>query len=92
MADNNIRPYRKPLNINIGIICFLVIMVYIIICSFMYFTSKHIVGYEVKAGSLSITNVYEGIALRDETVVTSEHSGYVNYYIKESMRAEMEKK
>ncbi len=83
MADNNIRPYRKPLNINIGIICFLVIMVYIIICSFMYFTSKHIVGYEVKAGSLSITNVYEGIALRDETVVTSEHSGYVNYYVKE---------
>lgn len=83
MANDNIRQYRKPLNINIGIICFLVIMVYIIICSFMYFTSKHIVGYEVKAGSLSITNVYEGIALRDETVVTSDHSGYVNYYARE---------
>ena len=83
MAENNIRPYRKPLNINIGIICFLVIMVYIVICSFMYFTSKHIVGYEVKAGSLSITNVYEGIALRDETIVTSEHAGYVNYYARE---------
>lgn len=49
----------------------------------MYFTSKHIVGYEVKAGSLSITNVYEGIALRDEIVVTSDHSGYVNYYARE---------
>ncbi|MCR4755459.1 MAG: hypothetical protein K5868_08005 [Lachnospiraceae bacterium] len=83
MANDNIRQYRKPLNINIGIICFLVIMVYIIICSFMYFTSKHIVGYEVKAGSLSITNVYEGIAIRDESVVTSEHSGYVNYYARE---------
>ncbi len=83
MAENNIRPYRKPLNINIGIVCFLVIMVYIVICSFMYFTSKHIVGYEVKAGSLSITNVYEGIALRDEIVVTSDHSGYVNYYARE---------
>ncbi len=83
MAENNIRPYRKPLNINIGIICFLVIMIYIVICSFMYFTSKHIVGYEVKAGSLSITNVYEGIAIRDEIVVTSENSGYVNYYARE---------
>ncbi len=58
-------------------------MVYIVICSFMYFTSKHIVGYEVKAGSLSISNVYEGIALRDEIIVTSEYSGYVNYYAKE---------
>lgn len=83
MAENNIRPYRKPLNINIGIICFLVIMIYIVICSFMYFTSKHIVGYEVKAGSLSITNVYEGIAIRDEIVVTSDYSGYVNYYARE---------
>ncbi len=83
MSQDNIRAYRKPLNINIGIICFLVIMVYIVICSFMYFTSKHIVGYEVKAGSLSISNVYEGIALRDEIIVTSEYSGYVNYYAKE---------
>ena len=49
----------------------------------MYFTYKHIVGYEVKTGSLSITNVYEGIALRDESVITSEYSGYVNYYARE---------
>ena len=84
MAGNdNIRPYRKPLNINIGIICFLVIMIYIIICTIMYFTSKHITGYEVKSGSLSITNVYEGIALRDETVVLSDYDGYVNYYARE---------
>ncbi len=83
MGQDNIRAYRKPLNINIGIICFLVIMVYIVICSFMYFTSKHVVGYEVKAGSLSISNVYEGIALRDEIIVTSDYSGYVNYYARE---------
>ncbi len=83
MARDNIRDYKKPLNINIGILCFLVIMVYIVVCSFMYFTSKHIVGYEVKTGSLSVTNVYEGIAWRDETVVTSEYSGYVNYYARE---------
>ncbi len=84
MAKDNIRQYRKPLNINIGIICFLVIMVYIVICSFMYFTSKHIVGYEVKTGSLSVSNVYEGIAIRDETIVSSEYAGYVNYYARES--------
>lgn len=49
----------------------------------MYFNSKHIVGYQVKAGSLSVSNVYEGIALRDELVVTSNGAGYINYYARE---------
>ena len=59
------------------------ILIYIIICIFMYFSSKHIVGYEVKAGSLSVTNIYEGIALRDETIINSDYSGYINYYARE---------
>ena len=83
MAKDNIRTYRKPLNINIGIVVFLIIMFYIIICTIMYFTSKHVVGYEVKSGSLSVSNVYEGIALRDEIIVNSTQAGYVNYYARE---------
>lgn len=53
----------------------------------MYFTSKHVIGYEVKTGSLSVSNVYEGIALRDELVITSEQAGYVNYYAREGEKA-----
>ncbi len=83
MANDNVRQYRKPLNLNIGLLCFLVIMLYIAVSIFSYFTSKHIVGYEVKTGSLSVSNVYEGIALRDEVIVNSDYSGYVNYYAKE---------
>lgn len=83
MARDNIRAYRKPLNINIGIVCFLVIMFYIIISIIMFFSSKHIVGYEVKSGSLSVSNVYQGIAIRDEIVVESTQAGYVNYYARE---------
>lgn len=79
----NIRQYKKPLNINLGFIFFFAILIYIIICIFMYFSSKHVVGYEVKAGSLSVSNVYEGIALRDETVINSDYSGYINYYARE---------
>ncbi len=81
--QNNVRKYRKPLNVNIGIIFFLVILIYIVICIFMYFSSKHVVGYEVKSGSLSVSNVYNGIALRDETLVKSDFSGYINYYARE---------
>lgn len=58
-------------------------MFYIVICTVMYFTSKHVVGYEVKSGSLSVSNVYEGIALRDEVIITSDQAGYVNYYARE---------
>ncbi len=80
----NITKYRKPLNINLGMLFFLGLLIYIIICMFMYFSSKHIIGYEVKAGSLSITNIYEGIAFRDETIINSEYSGYINYYAREN--------
>lgn len=85
--NGNIRQYKKPLNINIGILFFGFILVYLIICIVMYFTQKNIVPYQVKSGSLSVTNVYEGIALRNETVVNSEYSGYINYYAREGEKA-----
>jgi hypothetical protein len=67
-------------------IIFAVILVYVIICVFIYFNSKHIVGYEVMEGSLSTDNIYEGIALRDEEVVKSKLAGYVNYFATEGRR------
>ena len=89
MANNRsgkIRQYRKPLNINLGMIIFGCISVYIVICVVLYFTSSHIIGYEVKAGSLSVDNVYKGIAIRQEEIVSSTGSGYINYYAREGGR------
>ena len=88
MAGKNgkIRQYRKPLNINLGIIIFSVIFIYIIICVFLYFTQKQIQPYEVRTGSLSMDSVYQGIALREETIVSSTDSGYINYYAREGER------
>lgn len=84
--SNKITKYRKPLNLNIGMIIFAVIFIYIVICVFMYFTSKHIVWYEVKAGSLSTNNIYKAVALRDETIVMASDAGYVNYFAREGAR------
>lgn len=89
MADQNpnkITKYRRPLNINIGMVIFAVIFVYIVICIFMYFTAKHVVWYEVQAGSLSTNNIYEAIAIRDETIVNATDNGYVNYFAREGAR------
>lgn len=77
---------RRPFRINIGIVIFLVILVYTIICVFMYFTQKHIEGHQVKLGALSSNNIYKGIALRDEEIVTANKAGYVNYYAREGER------
>lgn len=85
-SDNKIVKYKKPLNINIGMVIFAVIFVYIVICVFMYFTQKHIEGHQVLMGSLSANNIYRGIALRDEEIVNATQAGYVNYYAREGER------
>lgn len=88
MADNGrkITKYRRPLNINIGMMIFAAIFVYVIICVFMYFRTEHIVGYSVVEGSLSSNSIFRGIALRTEEIVTSSDAGYVNYFAREGER------
>lgn len=86
MAKSKIKKYRKPLNLNIGMIIFSVIFIYVVICVIMYFQTSHIVRYEVKEGSLAADTIYRGIILRDETVVYAQETGYVNYYAREGER------
>lgn len=88
MTDNRnkITKYRRPLNLNIGMLIFAAIFVYVVVCVVAYFKTEHIVGYSVKEGSLSSTSIYKGIALRDEEIVTASDAGYVNYFAREGER------
>lgn len=89
MATTNsgkVTQYKKPVNINLGMIFFGVIFLYLIVCVFMYFTTKHVAGYQVKTGSLFVNNIYTGLALREETIINSNYSGYLNYYVSEGSR------
>lgn len=85
-SQSKIRKYRKPLNLNIGMIIFVTVFIYVIICVFLYFRTSHIVRYEVQEGSLATNNRYRGVVIRDETVVNTESAGYVNYYAREGER------
>lgn len=85
--ESKVKKYRKPLNINIGMIIFAVIFIYVCICVAMYFKDNHIRPYEVREGALSTDNLYTGIVIRDEKVITSSTAGYVNYYAREGERA-----
>lgn len=83
---NNITVFRKRWNINIGIIIFGVVFIYLIVTVLMYLTSSHISVYEVREGSILKDNAYTGLAIRDETIITSETSGYVNYFVAEGSK------
>ena len=91
MAGNNNRrkvtKYPQNINnLNIGMVFFGVIAIYVIISVITYFRKDHIVGYEVKEGSLSTNNIYEAICIRDEEIVESDTAGYVNYFATEGSR------
>ena len=64
-------------------IIFGAMFIYIIICIIMYMQTEHLSGYEVKTGSLTVNNVYRGIALREETLYESIDAGYVYYFAPE---------
>lgn len=61
--------------------------VYIIVLIIMYLNSEQIRGYEIQMGSLSISKNYIGIALRNEEIINSPYTGYINYYMREGERA-----
>lgn len=75
---------RMGRTLNVGVVFFGFIAIYLIICIYMYFTSTHISGYEVIEGNLATDYRYTGIALRTEQVYSTEKTGYINYYASES--------
>ena len=84
--NRKIKKYRKPLNLNIGMIIFSAVFIYVAYFVVNYFQYSPPRPYEVKEGSLSVNTLFRGIALRDEVVVTTQNAGYLNYYVREGER------
>lgn len=78
--------YKKPFQINIGLIIFIIIFIYLLYNVYIYMTATHISVYEVEQGTMAENNVYRGLILRDEQVYYSAYSGTVNYYVREGTR------
>lgn len=79
------RKSGKTMN-KIEFLIFGAMMVYLIVVVVTYLNSEKIRGYEIKMGSLSETKTYTGIAIRDEEMITSPYTGYINYYVREGER------
>lgn len=83
---NNIITFQKPLNFNIGTLIFILLFIYVLVYAIMSFQTEQIIPYEVKEGSLAINYTYKALALREEQVVTTDKSGYINYFAREGER------
>lgn len=91
MSDNrfqkdNIQVYRKKWHMNVGVIIFGVILLYLIVTVLTYVTDKRISVYEVREGSILTDNAYTGLVLRKEEIVYAEKDGYVNYLAPEGVK------
>lgn len=76
----NINQYKSKREMNIGILIFTIVFIYLIVTIFTYATSKRISVYEVRQGSIVKDYSYTGLVLRQETVVNAESDGYISYY------------
>ncbi len=76
----------KAFTRNIGTWLFGILFVYMIVSAIMYHTSTHYTSYQVISGPLSRNETYTGLVLREETVVTSDLTGYISYYAREGMK------
>ena len=82
-----VRKMRKPLNINVGVIIFAIIFVYLAFSVTAYLSKDKIQFYEVVEGGIVSDQSHTGLILRQEEVKNSTSAGYVNFYLREGKRA-----
>lgn len=84
--NNKVVKFHRISQLNIGVIIFLIIFIYLVYNIFQYFTTEQIAVYEVTQGTITQNNIYTGIILREEKIYMAENSGYINYYNKDASK------
>lgn len=69
-----------------ALIALAVCILYFAVSVFRLNDHRSVSSYQVISGSNSTSNVYSAVILRDETVVNSPMTGYMNYYTKNGER------
>ena len=85
--SKKIIPYKKRRDLNMGIVIFLIILLYIFVNVIRGYTKRQIRYYEVVEGSMSQDKTHTGLILRDESVQTAPSTGYINTYMRDGKRA-----
>lgn len=80
MSSNKIVKYRKPFRPKVATMILVIIIVYIALVAWNYFNKEHISIYEVNETRIADDSTITGFIIRNEKVVCSEDSGYINFY------------
>ena len=89
-GNPKVTKYPKNINnINIGMVFFAVMAIYIIISVITYFRRDHIVGYEVMEGALSTNNIYDAVAIRQEKIIESDTVVFCDRVMKDRSHVEL---
>lgn len=91
MAKKNnkvVRMKKSRFSLNVGVVVFGVILIYLFISLIIFFTTDKVKYYEVAAGSNAADNTksYSGIALRTEKIENAKSSGFIEYFVREASR------
>lgn len=84
---NKILKLRKQFRPNVGILFFLIIVVYIVFAFISYQKREKIMVFEVEEGNIVKEHNYTGLIFREETVKQAELTGYVNFYLTDGRKA-----
>lgn len=76
----NFKSRSRKWEMNIAVIVFIAIFIYIIGICYNYFTAHNISTYEVRYGSIINDTEYTGLAIREEVVYKAAESGYIQFY------------
>lgn len=83
----NIIRFPNGIHLNVGIVIFIFIAVYIAFNVYNYFSAVQIGIYEVEQGTIEVNTSYTGLILRQETVITAQQTGKLDYYLKDNTKA-----
>lgn len=72
---------QRQLKINIGVIVFAVIFLYMAANGLRVLTMEHVSFCEVQTGRIIDSDTFTGFIIRNEAVVGADKSGYLNYFI-----------
>ena len=79
--------YRRPLNINVGMIIFALIFLYMAFYLYTYLRRDKVEFYEVVEGSIVNDTRHTGIIFRTEEPKYTDRAGNINFYMREGKRA-----
>ena len=80
------RRRKTKIHWNIGMIIFVVILVYILLNVILFLGKKKLTVYKVTEDKITNTLSFTGIAIRDEELLKASQSGYITYYVEEGKR------